>query len=45
MHTENKLYGTGKNAADALPKTGKRTQDIERQVTVTLKTLDSKLNC
>ena len=30
MITENRLYGTGKNPADSLPKVGKRTQLMER---------------
>jgi hypothetical protein len=34
MITENLLYGTSMNPADSLPKQGKRTLDLEREVTV-----------
>ena len=36
MYTENFYYGKSKNAADSLPRFGKRTLDIEREVTVIL---------
>lgn len=32
MYTENYYYGKSKNAADELPKVGRRTADLESQV-------------
>lgn len=34
--TENYLYGKAKNKADELPQVGRRTLQMEREVTVTL---------
>jgi hypothetical protein len=34
MDTENYQYGTSSNPADALPKYGKRTHNMEKEVTV-----------
>jgi hypothetical protein len=34
MDTENYQYGTSTNPADALPKYGKRTHNMEKEVTV-----------
>ena len=47
MYSENYNYGRGKNAADNLPKVGRRTQNMEQQVTVTSHNplLDPIINC
>ena len=35
MNTENYYYGKSSNPVDSLPKTGKRTLNLEKEVTVT----------